>query len=216
MLCEASLTSKINKTNTNRFVLKSFLGITHLLVKQNWAHTHNFKNVVDLVAECGGKELQTHLLTASKKALYILPDSVAEYIDIMNEYMSASLLASLRTGKYTLYNEETRDISSTKQMSIYAAFEHMNCISEHYLGILPISELVGSHLSAPNIFGALNKYLREMNISWSDGRFFCMVITNVNSGKQSGLKRLFKHAVPWVTGCLWKSQGSPLLQAPVE
>ena len=76
----------------------------------------------------------------------------------MDKYLKALLLALLRTGKYTLYNYETQDISSTEQMAIYAAFEHRNRISEHLIGILPISELVGSHLSVPNIFGALNKY----------------------------------------------------------
>ena len=101
MLLEASLTSEINKTNKNRFVLKSFFRITHLLVKQNWAHTHSLKNVVDLVAERDGKELQTHLLTVSKNATYISPVYVAKYIDIMNEYLKAPLLASLRTGKCT-------------------------------------------------------------------------------------------------------------------
>ena len=83
MLCEASLTLEINKTNTNQFVLKSFFCITHLLVKQNWTLTHNFKNV-NVVAGCDGKELQIHLLTASKNATYILHVYVAKYIDIMN------------------------------------------------------------------------------------------------------------------------------------
>ena len=126
--------------------------------------SHNFKNVVDLVAECGGKDLETHLLTASKNETYILPVYVAKYNGIMNKYLKAPLLALLRTGKYTLSNYKTQDIS-TEQMAVYAAFQHRNHISEHYIRILPISELVGSHLSAPNIFGALNKYLLEMNIS---------------------------------------------------
>ena len=81
-------------------------------------------------------------------------------------------------------------------MAIYAVFEHRNCISEQYIGILPIIELVGSHLRTPNIFGALNKYLQEMNISLSDGRFFCMDTTNINSDEQHGLERLLTHAVP--------------------
>ena len=61
-------------------------------------------------------------------------------------------------------------------MALYAAFERRNHISEHYIGVLPISELAGSHLSAPNIFRALNKYLQEMNISLSNGRFFAWTL----------------------------------------
>ena len=72
----------------------------------------------------------------------------------MNKYLKAPLPASLRTGKDTLYNEESHDTSSTEQMALYAAFEHRDHISKHYIGILPIIELVGSHLSASNIFGA--------------------------------------------------------------
>ena len=163
-------------------------------------HTHNFNNVVDLVAECGAKELQTHLLTASKNATYIHSDYVAKYIDIMNKYLKAPLFASLRTGKYALY-DQTQDISSIEQIAIRAAFQHRNCISEYYIRILSISELVGATSVLQTFFGALNKYLQEMNISLSNGRFFCMDTTNVNSDKQSGLKQLLKHAAPlgnWV------------------
>ena len=63
--------------------------------------------------------------------------------------LKAPLLASLRMGKYTLYNDEAQEI---EQMVIYATFEHRNHISEHYTGILMISELAGNHLSAPNHF----------------------------------------------------------------
>ena len=171
MLCEASLTLEINKTNTNQFVLKTFFCIIHLLVKQNWTLTHNFKNV-NVVAGCDGKELQIHLLTASKNATYILHVYVAKYIDIMT--LKAPLVVSLRKGKYTLHNGKTQGISSNEQMAIYAAFGHRNPILEHYIVILQISELVRSQLSAPTIFGALNKYLQQMNIS--HGRFFAWTL----------------------------------------
>ena len=57
-------------------------------------------------------------------------------------------------------------------MTINVVFEHSIHISEHYIGVLPIIELVGSYLIGPNIFAALTKYLQEMKISLSDGRFF--------------------------------------------
>ena len=121
----------------------------------------------------------------------------------MNKYLKAPLLASLRTDKYTLNNDETQNISSIEQMTIYTALEHRNHISEHYIEILLISELVGSHVSTPNIFWALSKCLQGMNISLSDGGFICMDTTNVNFGKQYSLKWLFKNALPFgnVVGC---------------
>ena len=36
------------------------------MVKTIWAHTPNFKDVVELVEECGGSEIQTRLLIATK------------------------------------------------------------------------------------------------------------------------------------------------------
>ena len=81
-------------------------------------------------------------------------------------------------------------------MAMYATFYHNGHISEHFVGIMPISRLVGTHLSAPNILQALQKYLEELHISMKNCRFFCMDTTNVNSGEKSGLKRLLKHSVP--------------------
>ena len=71
-----------------------------------------------------------------------------------------------------MYNDETQDISITEQMAIYATFEHNNHISEHFIGIMPISEMVESTLNAPNILAAINKYLQEKGISIVKGRFF--------------------------------------------
>lgn len=72
MLKEASYAQEIKKTATNRFVIKCFFRITHLLINQKWAHTSNFKNIVKLVADCGGEEVKTHILNAPKNAMYCL------------------------------------------------------------------------------------------------------------------------------------------------
>lgn len=102
MLKEASYAQEIQKTATNRFVIKCFFRITHLLINQKWAHTSNFKNIVKLVADCGGEEVKTHILNAPKNAMYMSPLYVSKYIDVMNSYIKDSLLASLKSGKFTL------------------------------------------------------------------------------------------------------------------
>ena len=63
----------------------------------------------------------------------------------MSEYLKEPLLASLAMGKYTLYNDETREIPSTEQIAIYAVFEYRNRILKYCIGIaiLLLSELVG-------------------------------------------------------------------------
>ena len=149
-------------------------------------------------------------MAASKNPRYISRVYVAKYIDL-----KAPLLASMTTGKYTLYNDETQDISWTEQIAIFVAFEHRYRISKHYIVILPVSELVGNQsVRQTNNCWAVNKHLQQMNISLSDGRFFYMDTTNISSSEQSGLKRLLKHDVP--LNWLWESRGSPFFQAPVE
>ena len=134
LLQEASLASEIKVTLTNRFVFKSFFPEESCLIKYNWAHTHNFENLLQLVSEYRGKEIQKHQLTSPKNATYFSPTYVAKYISIMNEYTKAPLLKSLINGQfYTLYNEETQGISTTEQLAIYSTFKHNNKISEYYL-----------------------------------------------------------------------------------
>ena len=55
MLTESALSKEIEKRAANRFVIKSFFHATYLLVRKYWAHTNNFTDLINLVAECGGK-----------------------------------------------------------------------------------------------------------------------------------------------------------------
>ena len=61
--------------------------MTWVLISKNWAHTHNFQTLAELVSECGGKELQTHLLTFSKNASYMSQGYLQKYIKIMDYYL---------------------------------------------------------------------------------------------------------------------------------
>ena len=193
----------VTKTTNNRFVTKCFFKVTFLLVKNHWAHTHNFKSLVELIADCGSEEIKLHLLTAANNATYMSPQFISKYIAIMNDYIRTPLLTSLRSSKFAFYNDETQDVTSTEQMAIYATFNHNGKISEHFVGILPISKLVGAHLSAQNILTALEVYLKDLEVPFENARFFMMDTTNVNSGERGGLKRLLKFLIPmdvWI-GC---------------
>ena len=68
---DASLANDTLNLSNARFVIKSFFNITHSLVMRNWAHTSNFKELVELISKCGSKELKTHLLTAAGNAIYM-------------------------------------------------------------------------------------------------------------------------------------------------
>ena len=86
MLLQEAQSFTISEKNSpiNRFIIKSFSRITHLMIKKNWAHTHNFKDIVELIAHCGDKEVQRHLLIALKNRNYTPPQHRVKYIDIMN------------------------------------------------------------------------------------------------------------------------------------
>ena len=64
MALNASLQSGETKRQNNRFILKCFFKITFLMIWKNWAHSHNFTDIVELAADCGAKEISSHLLTA--------------------------------------------------------------------------------------------------------------------------------------------------------
>ena len=82
----ASLQSGETKRQNNRFILKCFFKITFLMIRKNWAHIHNFRDIIELVVDCGAKEISSHLLTAPKNAKYLSPLYASKYIE--TKYMS--------------------------------------------------------------------------------------------------------------------------------
>ena len=109
----------------------------------------------------------------------------------MNEYIKDPLLKLLINRQfYTLYIDETQDVSTTEQSAIYSTFEHNKKISKHYLATIPISQVVSSHLRVQNVLKAIIKSLSDLGIELVNGRFFCTDTTNVNSSQKTGIKRL--------------------------
>ena len=101
---EITLRSKFglwNQMNINwQICFQKFFWVASCLIKQGWAHSHNFENLVQLVSESGGKETQMHLLTSPKNATYLSPAYLAKYTSIMNEYTEVLLLKSLIKGHF--------------------------------------------------------------------------------------------------------------------
>ena len=52
MAFNASLQSGETKPQNNRFILKCFFKIRFLMIRKNWAHSHNFTDVVEPVVDC--------------------------------------------------------------------------------------------------------------------------------------------------------------------
>ena len=43
------------------------------MIRKNWAHSHNFRDIIKLADDCGAKEISLHLLIAPKNAKYLSP-----------------------------------------------------------------------------------------------------------------------------------------------
>ena len=136
------------------------------MVIKNWAYNNNFKDLVKLIGNCGGSEIKTHLISSPKNALYTSPLYISKCIDIIDKYIKLPLLASLRENYYAFITDETTDITSIKQMVVYAIFEHNNQIKAHFVGIYPLSKVVGAHLTAGNM-QSLEKYFEDSFIDLS-------------------------------------------------
>ena len=80
------------------------------LVKKNWAHSKNFKGLVELVVECGGREVSSHLITASRNATHLSPECISKLIKVMADYNKTPFQNGLKTGgKFTFYSHELND-----------------------------------------------------------------------------------------------------------
>ena len=47
------------------------------MAKYTFVAEVTFKDMIELVAECRGREIQTHLLTTPKKATYLSPQHIS-------------------------------------------------------------------------------------------------------------------------------------------
>ena len=71
------------------------------MVIKNWAYTHNFKDMLELVSQCGGDKVKTHLLYGPKNALYTSPEYIEKFIAVINDYINLPPLASLKSNFFT-------------------------------------------------------------------------------------------------------------------
>ena len=90
-------------------------------------------------------------------------------------------------------------------MAVYARFEPNRVITEPFLGIYPLSKVVGTSVYVANIMTSLEEYFQNQSVDLMRARFACMDTTNVNSGERGGLKRYFKNTIPHL---IWVSYGN--------
>ena len=192
MVFSASLQSGETKRQNNCFILKSFFKIKFLMIRKNWPYSHNFRDIVELVADCGAKEISSHLRTAPKNAKYLSPLYTSKYNETMSNYVKEPSLENMRSNSYSFYTDKTSNVTSIEQLAIYATFLRNQSLSERFIGLIRISKEVDAHLSAVNIMSALENFFVKNEINLQQARFVCMDTKNVNSGEKNELKDIYR------------------------
>ena len=116
---------------------------------------------------------------APKNATYMSPEYISKYVTIMAEFVKKPLHSTMKNNEFTFYSDETQDISSIEQLAIYATFLQDTVVKELVVGLIPVSKIVGTHLSAVNIMGALERFFKDLDIPLRNAKFAYMDTTNV-------------------------------------
>ena len=92
---------------------------------------------------------------ARKNATYIFPEYINKYINIVDEFVQKAL-HSMKGNK----SDETPDMTSLGQLALYATFIMNGKVKGNFIGLILISKLVGTHMSAVKIMSALEIFLK--------------------------------------------------------
>ena len=141
MAFNASLQFGETKRQNNRFILNCFFKITFLMIRKNWAHSHNFRDIVELVADLVPKK-HPCIYLLHRKIQNTFHHCMSQGALKLSNYIKQPLLENMRSNLCSFYMDETSDVTSIDQLAIYATFLRNQSISEHFLGLIPISKEV--------------------------------------------------------------------------
>lgn len=71
----------------------------------------------------------------------------------------------LKICNFSFYSYETTNIISTEQFAVYATLCFNMIVSQHLIGLTPLSKVASSLLSAPNIMETSEQFLIKQDIS---------------------------------------------------
>ena len=66
----------------------------------------------------------------------------------------------MKYNEFTFYSDETPVITSLEQLAMHATFIMNGEIKEHFIGLIPISKVVGTQISAIKIMSAGEIFLK--------------------------------------------------------
>ena len=148
--------------------------------------------MINLVVSCGGEHLKNFMERARKNAAYTSRVAVTEIGEASGQWAQEVSLAHIhQTSVISLMADESTDISTVEELSVYSRWVEDGVPVEHFLEILPLKRK-----NAENIYSAILSFLREKNIQLSKlvGMGFDGAATF--SGKRSGVQMRLKANVP--------------------
>ena len=66
----------------------------------------------------------------------------------------------MKDNEFTFYSDETPEITSLEKLALQATFIMNREIKEHFIGLIPISKVVGTQISAVKIMSAREIFLK--------------------------------------------------------
>ena len=107
MLKKRSVDEEVKSKVLNRRVLKTMFTIILYMVKHRLPND-SFSDLLKLVADCGSEDIKKHLFETPKNATYMSPQSFAETLAAVNEFVVYHLF---------VYHFYRRDDCHRKQVS---------------------------------------------------------------------------------------------------
>ena len=67
--------------------------------------------------------LSSHLIMAPKNMMYISPEYISKYKNNTTEFVKKPLHSTMKGNRFTFSSDETKDITSFEQLTLYATFK---------------------------------------------------------------------------------------------
>ena len=131
LIIEGSLEAKERSIKENRDYIKSLFLIVKYQVSNNLAND-KFESLINLIAMAGSDQIKKYIQNSGKNATYRSDATFQNVLTVLNRYLENKVLEKVRTSHFTLFHDETTDISNSSQANVYVMIPH----EEHYFGLI--------------------------------------------------------------------------------
>ena len=112
-----------------------------LTSKQHIPHTTNFSKLIDLIASCGGKDLEVFVCKAAKNASYTSTDAVTDFVEAIGVWVDKLQVNQVRNAPFfSLMADECVDVANIEELSAYCRLVEDGVQVEHFMEILPLKK----------------------------------------------------------------------------